>query len=172
MRQCQMRYAGYIWRHNPRTLSFQDEKNTVELLPPFAAADIRVFSEKPCVIKGEGELVGEDCVEQYIRLKTHFSQHEEGLLSIEGAGSFYTAFVSLSMLAQPKDNILSYSFVFRQKRFEKTRVTEDEYVSVGAADTLWDVAFRCHKTVEEIIALNPQIRFFDELEEGEKVRIC
>ena len=172
MRQCQMRYAGYTWRHNPHTLSFEDEKNTVELLPPFSASDVRVFSDKPCVIKGEGELFGEDCIEQYICLKSLFSQHPEGLLSIEGLGGFYVAFVSLNLSAQPKDDVLSYSFVFRQKRFEKTPVTEEEYTAAQEDDTLWDIAYRFHKTVEEMIALNPGIRFLDELEEGEKVRVC
>ncbi|MBQ6152974.1 MAG: LysM peptidoglycan-binding domain-containing protein [Ruminococcus sp.] len=172
MRQCQMRFAGYTWRHNPYKLSFHSEKNIIELLPPFSSSDIRTFSQKPCVIKGEGELFGEDCIEQYIRLKTLFSQQEEGVLSIEGAGSFYVAFVSLSMLSEPKDNLLSYSFAFRQKRFEKTEITEEEYVTANADETLWDIAFHRNMTVEELIGLNPQIRFFDELREGERVRVC
>lgn len=172
MRPCRMRYRGYVWRHNPYKLSFFDEKSTAEILPPFSSSDIRVFSEKPCVIKGEGELFGEDCVEQYNRLKALFYEHDEGILSIEDAGSFYVAFVDLSMLSEPKDNILSYAFTFRQKKCDRIPVSEERYDIAGEDETLWDIAFRCHKTVEEIIALNPQIRFFDELSEGEKVRVC
>lgn len=172
MRQCQMRYAGFVWRHNPYSLMFQSEKNTVELLPPYFASDVRAFSEKPCLIKGEGELFGEDCIEQYIRLKTLFSRRQEGVLSIEGLGSFYVAFISLSMLSQPKDNILSYAFSFRQKRYQTTDVTEEEYVIASADETLWDIAFQRHMAVEELIRLNPQIRFLDELTQGERVRIC
>lgn len=172
MRQCQMRYAGFVWRHNPYSLSFQNEKNTVLLTPPFFSSDVRIFSDKPCVIKGEGELCGEDCIEQYNRLNALFSQRGEGLLSIEGVGSFYVAFVGLSMLAQPGDNILSYSFEFRRKRYDRIPVTEEAYTQAKADETLWDIAFRCNKEVEQIIALNPQIRFFDELDEGEKVRVC
>lgn len=172
MKQCAMRYEGHTWRHNPKLLRFESQKNTVELLPPFSSCDLRVLSEKPFSIYGEGELIGKDCVEQYVSLRALFSQHSEGVLNIEGIGPFYVSFVSLKMTAQPTDDTLEYSFVFKEKKKEKTDVTENRFVTVSQGETLWDIAFKYGKTIESIIGLNPQIRFFDELQEGEKVRVC
>ena len=172
MRQCRMRFNGYGWQHNPRSLKFLSEKNKTELLPPFCTSDVRTFGEKPYRIEGEGELFGEDCIEQYIRLKMMFSQAGEGLLSIEGLGSFYVTFVSLEMLAQPKDNLLSYSFAFLEKNREKNEITESIYYTANGEETLWDIAYRYSRPIEELVRLNPGLRYPDELIQGERVRVC
>ncbi len=173
MRQCKMRYDGYTWKHNPKLLRFKSSQNAVTVLPPFSKSDVRILSEEPYTIEGQGELIGSDCIEQYQRLKALFSERSSGLLTIEGLPSFYVRFLSLDMTAEPVDHVLSYSFSFKEAKVQRTDVSEEEFCVVSSdGTTLWDIAYQYGKTIEELIRLNPDIRFIDELYEGEKVRIC
>ena len=63
-----MRFKGVEWHHNPREISFSCEQNVSELLSPFGISYIQNTGRKSTVIRGEGELYGEDCAEQFSRL--------------------------------------------------------------------------------------------------------
>lgn len=165
-----MKFKGYKWHHNPHELVFEDEKKVSELTAPFDKSVVQNAGRRNMRISGEGELYGEDCLDQFLRLLELFREGGSGVLSIAGIPSVYAVFESLKLVGRPRPDILTYRFVFRELMEER----DDKLREVTAApnENLWDISYRFGIDIDTLVRLNPQVRRPDELTAGEVVRLC
>lgn len=173
MKNVPMRFAGHIFRHNPSKLRIEDKANVVRLVPPFTPPDSRMLSRGLRVVSGEGELYGADCLEQYRGLLSLYERGERGILSLPKLPPMRAYLSSLSLLAENREDVLSFSFTFTEAMNESCAVTSDSIYTVAEdGESLWDIAYDHGTDIDMLVMLNPQIRDISDLDAGEKVRLC
>lgn len=167
-----MRYKNFTWHHNPKTLKIKNSKRTVSLSYPYCYRSTEEMFRENTVIEGEGELFGEDCIEQFNSLCRLYSSKNKGILSIGGIPSFEAYFTRLELLCEPKNNILTYSFQFSECSSKEKRDTQINYYIAEKGDTLWDVSYKCNVPIETLAKLNLKYKRPDSVQEGDRVIIC
>lgn len=167
-----IRYKGYSWQHNPKTLHIENQHNYIETEIPFSKSYVEKSTEKPRVVKGTGQLYGEDCIDQYNHLVNLRNLNGSGILSLPDIKPFYAYFKSIELICEPTDKCVSYSFVFVEDLNRNLKTKSLSYHKVNSGETLFDIAFMYNQPIENLVKLNPQIRRIDELEEIERVRLC
>ena len=170
MKLIPMRFKGVTWRHNPRELTFESEKQINELHAPYAGCTVQDTGRRGMCVKGEGELFGADCLEQFRALLALFREGGSGVLTIAGMPSVYAEFESLKLVGKPRPDVLTYSFAFRELMEER----DDKRREIIAAENenLWDISYRFGIGIDTLVRLNPQVKRPDILTEGEVVRLC
>ena len=121
MKLIPMRFKGVTWRHNPRELTFESEKQINELHAPYAGCTVQDTGRRGMCVKGEGELFGADCLEQFRALLALFREGGSGVLSIENVKPFHAVFESLTLIGKPKPDVLTYRFLFTASASELKR---------------------------------------------------
>lgn len=172
MKLCPMRFCGYTWHHNPKSLQIASGKKVVRLQIPYENDVLQNFGEKPVVISGTGELYGDDCLEQYKALEKEYEKGKSGVLCLPILSPFYACFESLKMISQPSASVLTYSFSFVQIRKRQTLKHFEKSVEVKENETLWDIAYESDMDIEELVLLNPDIMFINDLKSVEEVHLC
>lgn len=170
MRLVPMRFGGVSWSHNPREIRFVAEKNVRELSSPFALPTVQQTGRRCMTIRGEGELYGADCLAQLERLMTLFRREGAGVLCVAEQKSVFAVFEELSVVGEPKPDVLTYRFVFR----EVPREADGDKPSVTVTDgeSLWDVSYLYGIGIDTLVALNPHIKRPDRVAAGTEVRLC
>ena len=170
MKLIPMRFKGVTWRHNPRELTFESEKQINELHAPFAGCTVQDTGRRGMCVKGEGELFGADCVEQFKELLGLFREGGAGVLTIPNFPSFYAEFESIRLIGKPRNDVLTYGFAFRELMEE--RGDRRRGVIAAANENLWDISYKYGVDIDTLVRLNPQVKRPDILAEGEVVRLC
>lgn len=171
MRLVPMKFKDYEWKHNPREISFECKKNINELKAPYLSAYIQNMGRQNMIIRGEGELVGSDCLEQFGKLFELFRQGGYGVLAIPKTEPIFAVFEEIKIIGDPKPDLLIYSFVFREVMTEKQVTRPDKYKTVHG-ENLWDVSYKFGIPIDKIVELNPDIKRPDEVHLGYEVRLC
>ena len=173
MRLAPMRFCGMSMRHNPEKLSINGKTRVQEYLSPCCEANSELLGRELYHITGEGALFGADCIEQYQRLETLSLNRTPSKLILPKMQPIYAYLKELSLSAEPKDDILRYRFVFIETKSPYKALPQKQfYVTVSQGESLWDIAYVYDKPIETLTALNPQIPLIDEINEGERVRLC
>lgn len=173
MKLAPMRFDGVSLRHNPATLSVSGKNHIHEYRSPCCIADSSNLYREPRVISGEGELCGEDCLSQYEELRGLQLSGKRAKLVLPKLPPLYAFLKEVSVKAQPKENVLAYRFVFVEAQSPlQQRSGTVSYLTVSQGESLWDIAYVYHVPIEQLTQLNPQIPYINELNEGERVRIC
>lgn len=167
-----MRYKGFEWHHNPKKLSIKNNRKTLTLSYPYSCEETSEMFKQRCVIFGEGELYGENCIGQFNDLNRVFSKGGPGVLSIGGMPSVQAYFTRLELLCEPKESIISYSFEFVQCSSQEKQNTSVNYHIAQSEETLWDIAYAYGVSVESLLQLNTNIRRPDSVKKGDRVIIC
>lgn len=168
-----IRYKGYSWVHNPKTLKVTKEQILRENQIPFGKSDIQDLGGKSRVISGTGQLCGEDCLIQYQQLLELQSLEGSGILSLPDTKPFYAFFKSIELDCDPTPEVVTYNFVFIEDVSRSRVSTEPTYYTVlSNYENLWDISYKYGVDMNTLVSLNPQIKRIDELMKGEKVRIC
>ncbi|MBQ1436809.1 MAG: LysM peptidoglycan-binding domain-containing protein, partial [Ruminococcus sp.] len=150
---------------------FEYDKNVSELRAPCGDPGVWELGRKSTIIKGTGELYGEDCLEQFEALLELFRQEGEGVLTLPGGMKpFYAVFERLKIEGKPKDDILTYSFAFRESPKRKSGGKTVCITSGG--ENLWDISYRFGIVIDRLVELNPHIRRPDIVEDGSVIRLC
>lgn len=166
-----MRFDGYTWRHNPKSLTILSRRRTIELTLPLKE-DIQLLGERVSAIEGSGELYGADCIEQYLRLYELYKRGQIAILSIPRLPAMRACMSALSFASKPSDDVLVYSFRF-EKAADSVTGGEGEKSFMPQQDmTLWDIAYQTGVSVERLTELNPWIRDINAIESGRSVRLC
>lgn len=171
MKLVPMRFKGVSWRHNPRQISFECDKTVTELKAPFASSVVQDMGRKNMLIRGEGELFGDDCIEQFEQLLNLFRQGGEGLLSFAKMTPIYAVFESLKIIGTPRPDSLTYSFVFREV-MQKKKTEKSLGCSAQNGECLWDIAYRYSESIDRLLSLNPWVKRPDSPLEGRYIRLC
>ena len=166
-----MRFRGVEWHHNPREISFECDKDVKELKVPYGTAYIQNMERKNMKIKGVGELYGTDCLEQFNNLFELFKEGGSGVLAIPHITPVYAVFESIKIIGEPKPDVLTYSFVFRELMECKSSEMISEHI-VKSGENLWDVSYAYNIPIDLLVRLNPWVKRPDELAEGSTVILC
>ena len=172
MTSATIRFKGFSWHHNPKVLQIKNSKNTLNLNYPYDFQATCEMFRKGCVIKGEGELLGEDCIKQFTSLNKLFADKGEGVLSISGLPSVIAIFSKLELLCEPKENVISYSFEFLESSTEDKPLYKVLYHIASDGESLWDVANIYDIPIETLSSLNKNYMRPDSVKAGDRVILC
>lgn len=173
MKNVPMRFAGYTFRHNPSKLRIEDTAQIMRILSPDKAPDSRRLNRGLRTVSGEGEMYGADCLGQYSGLLALYEQGERGLLSLPHIPPMTAYLKELHLAAEPQEDVLRFSFTFIETLGAQQEPDAEPFYTVTAqGESLWDIAYMNGRTIDELVRLNPQIRYIAELNAGEKVRLC
>ena len=173
MKLAPMRFGGVSMRHNPAKLNISGKNRVHEYLSPCCEADNQVVGRELSRISGEGVLFGADCLTQYQTLERLQNGHVPAKLTLPRMQPLYAVLRELSLTAEPEENILHYRFVFVEAQSPRKAIQgERYYVTVSQGESLWDISYANGIPIEQLTALNPQIPFIDNINEGERVRLC
>ena len=189
-----MRYKSYVWPHNPRVYSIDYERKMAVHKTPFGLFRLQDLGRTNRIMEGEGEFVGEGAYAQFGQLANVFYNGGPGLLvhPLWQAANAY--FVSLRLEQEPRPDYVRYSFSFWEDDSWYTGLAVQEsgagagvqgeadagggtaarepaYHRVVKGDTLWALAGTYGLSLEELIALNPQIKNPNLIVVGEEVRV-
>jgi len=168
-----IRYKGYSWVHNPKTLKITKEQLLRENQVPFGNTDIQDLGGKSRVIKGTGQLCGEDCLVQFQRLLELQSGEGSGILSLPDTKPFYAFFKSIELACDPTPDVVTYNFEFIEDTSKSNTSRDASYYTVkNNYENLWDISYKYGVEMNTLVLLNPHIKRIDELMKGDKVRIC
>lgn len=165
-----MRFKDFTWQNNPTALTVTDSRNVREALMPYAGTKTVDLGRQKRKVTGEGYFTGEDCWDTWTALRNTYSQGGPGSLQLPGQEPFLAVMDSLKLAGAAGKNLVKYAFSFTEYR------SGEEYRGQGvhraaAGESLWDYAWKYGRTVEELLAANPDIRDIGCLKEGEKVNI-
>lgn len=166
-----MRFNGVQWHHNPREITFECDSEVSELKALYGTSYIQNLGRRNMKISGEGELYGEDCTEQFERIFELFKRGGAGVLAIPGLTPVYAVFETLKIVGEPKPDVLTYSFVFREK-MESRAFDIPTAHTVTEGESLWDISYYYDIPIDLLVRLNPWIKRPDELEQGSTVILC
>ncbi len=172
MKLCAMRYKGYTWHHNPKSLEISSEKKVLSVEIPYCADVVKNFGEKELIISGVGELYGEDCFEQYSKLRKLYEESDTEVLCLPNIPPMYAYFKKLNIEADDKENVLTYSFTFVRENKKSERKHYTNTYTVKGEKSLWEISAKTDTDIDELIKLNPQLMFVDELKDNDEVCIC
>lgn len=170
MKLVPMRFKGFSWHHNPREITFECGRKVNEHKSPYGKAYIQDTGRKNMVVKGVGELYGTDCMEQFDRLLQLFKSGGQGVLAIPKLTPIYAVFESIKIMGEPKPDVLTYSFVFREVMERKTDVKPFSYIAKN--ETLWDISHKFDVSIDELVALNIHIKRPDIVLDGSVIKLC
>lgn len=173
MKNAPMRFDSLGLSHNPSKLRITDAANVRELVSPTFPTDSVHLGRGLRKIYGEGELCGADCIDRYRALEQKYQSGKKGLLCLPHMRPIFAYLQELSMTAEPVEDVLRYSFVFVETR-SRTEDSEAEryYITTDDGESLWDISFDRGVAIDELVRLNPQIEYIDNLSMGERVRLC
>lgn len=171
MKLVPMRFKGVEWHHNPAEISFECDKQVNELKSPNGGSYIQNMERRNMLVRGKGQLFGEDCLEQFDRLFRLFRQGSSGVLAIDRLEPIFAVFESLKISGEPKPDVLEYEFVFREIMEKKQKNTPSVY-AVKEGESLWDVSYATGIDIDALVLLNPEIKRTNALTEGFEVRLC
>lgn len=171
MKPVPMKFGEYVWHHNPQNISFECDRSVAEMKSPFGESSVQDMGRKNMKISGSGQLYGEDCAEQFERLFEVFRNSRKEVLSVPNLPSIYVVFEKLEIKGEPKPNVLEYSFVFREV-MEKKQKTVITYFDCENGQTLWDIAYKTGVKIDELVRLNPDVKFPDENLGTRRVKLC
>lgn len=187
-----MRYKSYTWPFNPRVYAIDYERKMAVHKTPFGLFHLQDLGRTNRIMEGEGEFVGADAYAQFGRLANVFYDGGPGLLvhPLWQAANAY--FVSLRLEQEPRPDYVRYSFAFWEDDSWYTGLavkaagreqgagagetgasapSAPAFHRVVKGDTLWAVAKRWGLSLEELVALNPQIKNPNLIRVGEEVRV-
>jgi LysM repeat protein len=180
-----MRYKDYVWPHNPRTYQIEYKRRVVSHKVPYGLYVLEGMGRDNRVFKGEGEFVGTGAYDEFKKLASVFYGTKPGLLVHPLWQEAQCYFVQLTLLQEPKEDYVSYSFEFWEcyDGYEtgltqvKTTTTETKsesksYYTVVSGDCLYNIALKYSLTLAQLIALNPQIKNTNIIYPGDKIRVA
>lgn len=168
-----IRFKGYVFEHNPRTLKITSKKNIASQSVLGEKSDIIETGDNSRVVTGEGSIHGEDCIYKFLKLFKLKEEKGSGILSLPNTKPFYAFFESLEFSADPMPNLISYKFIFIEDNSKPlSRITSEIYYNLRADEDLWDVSHKFNMPIETLIKLNPQLMRTDDVEEGMSIRVC
>ncbi|HHU21916.1 MAG TPA: LysM peptidoglycan-binding domain-containing protein [Clostridiales bacterium] len=182
-----MRFKDYTWPHNPRVYEIEFRHQVVSHKVPFGTYVLQSLGRTNRVLKGEGEFVGPGAYEEFKKLASVFSSsNSPGLLIHPIWQSAHAYFVALSLKQEPREDYVKYAFEFwecsdiydtkaklvRPAAHEKEEKSTEKWHTVVSGDTMWGIAAKNGMSLQELLALNPQMKNPNLIYPGDKVRIA
>lgn len=167
-----MSYKDFIFPVNPRIIKISHARKINRHNIPFGNDTVSDMGGNSRIITGEGEFYGENCMNDIEKFRAVFESGGGGILYIPSQKPIYAVFASLDIPAQDIENVIKYSFEFIES-FEKVSEVKNLSCIADGKSSLWDIAYKYGKYVEELAELNPWILRPDcIIERGSRVILC
>lgn len=173
MNMALMRFGEISLPHNPKTLKIEHTQSISNINLLEGTERVNGVTKDLIKVKGTGELYGKKCFEQFNKLQKLFFRQKEEVLSIPEIGSIKAVLYKLELSAEPKDDLLTVSFEFKQVNDSglAEKITQPDYCTARECECLWDIAYIYQTDIEKLAELNPWIRNIWDIEDGKKVRL-
>lgn len=172
MKLTPMRFKDYIWPHNPKTFEITEKRRLAVNPVPFGKGTVMDMGVDCRVLRGEGEFVGDNAYDEFLKLKAVFDEGTPGVLVHPVWRSIRVWFSTLFLKQEPLADFVSYAFEFVEDDDSYSQTvnkpnsggsggtTSDsaKTYTVKSGDTIWGIAKKYGLTLNQIIALNPQIK--------------
>lgn len=173
-----MRFKNYIWPHNPKRFEIGFERKISCMKLPFSGHVVQDLGSCARVFSGEGEFFGEDAYAQFRRLAEVFNEGGAGLLSHPLWPSVSAVFQKLSLLEEPGENYVRYSFRFveysdggtAQSLSAAETGTQGGVYTVAEGDCIGKVARKIGISSDRLMRLNPEIKNPNLISAGQVLR--
>ena len=173
-----MRYKSYTWPHNPRVYSIDYRRTMAANKVPFGGYQLQDLGAAHRVMEGEGEFVGAGAYFQFQRLASVFYDKGPGLL-VHPLWQVATTYYVRYSFQFWEENGLTGGLAIRDTELSAGESGAGAqqgnapavYHRVVKGDTLWGLAVRYGEALEELTALNPQIKNPNLIRVGEEVRV-
>lgn len=169
-----MQYKDFVWPNNPSSCYLELKKEIVTHKYPGSGYQLEELGEGQRVFRGQGEFYGEFAYTYMGSLVRTYEQGGPGTLIHPVLELRQAYFTELTLLEEPRENYVAYSFVFQEEgrleEAEKNGSGDGAYM-VRMWESLWDVAEKCGTSVEFLLELNPWIRNPNRLEIGRQVAL-
>ena len=183
-----MRFKDYVWPHNPRVYEIGFQWDVRAHRVPFGLYTLQNMGRQYRVLRGEGEFTGPGAYREFKKLATVFYDPEPGILVHPLWDTAKAYFVSLSLRQEPTENYVAYTFEFWEDYdgYKKpvirtkngtaseqtgTRRGGAEYYTAVWGDCMWNIATSRGMTLQELLALNPQVKNPNILMVGDVLRV-
>jgi hypothetical protein len=172
MSPAKIRYKGISFEHNPKSLSVSGDCSVRVDNTLFDTQVSANRGRKNRVIRGKGVFLGEGCLDKYTEMSRIQKKKDSGILSLPDIEPFYAYFTSLELVCDKTPDYVEYVFEFTED-MSKSGNAHTSYSYVCAdGESLWDAAYKHGVDIDELVRINPQIRFINDNLVGKKVRIC
>lgn len=166
-----MSYGDYVWPHNPRVYEIEFNRRILCHKVPFGMYTLSDLGRDQRILRGEGEFAGENAYEDFKKLACMFYLKEPKTLIHPIWQAAPAWFVGLRVRNEPKPDYVHYEFEFwecfegYENKLRKVEKPVEEVAPVERVthvlrwgDTLWGLAVKNGMTLNQLLALNPQIR--------------
>ncbi len=174
-----MRFKDYIWQHNPYSFEISYERRVSCMKLPFSGFIAQDLGNCARVFSGEGEFFGENAYAEFRKLAMLFSQGGHGVLVHPLWPSVFAVFEKLSVIEEPLENYVRYSFRFVEYsdgsgyapiQESDDGSTERETYTVKSDESIGELASDMGISAEKLLKLNPQIKNPNVLNVGQVIR--
>ncbi len=185
-----MRFKSFVWPHNPETYQISFRRQVTALKIPFGRGALQDLGLCHRVLSGTGSFFGKRAYDTFKELACLMYDDAPGTLVHPVWMSARARLVTLSLLQEPEEDFVRYSFEFWEEPpaaapASVVAAPAAEAVAAAAApmaakttvyvvvkgDTLWGIARRFGMTLAAVIALNPQIKNPNLIYPGDKVTV-
>ena len=166
-----MSFRDLIFPNNPQQIRITQGRSVREQRSLNGDDFVFVYGRGARRISGEGEFYGEDCAEQYQRLKRLFEKGGAGILYVPSRRPVTAHLEELQMIAEDIGRLVRYRFVF-------VECTDKEGCGAGrliadGTKCLWDYSYIYGTDINALTELNPDISRPDiPVSAGRSVRLC
>ena len=112
MKTVLMRFGGYVWKNNPRSVQVTFRREVKEWKLPGKGNLLQDLGPEKRVAIGEGELFGEDCFYQFEQLAALCREGRKDFLVLPDSTGFEARLISLSMIGEAGPQAVGYRFEF------------------------------------------------------------
>ncbi|MDE5996348.1 MAG: hypothetical protein K2G56_05455 [Eubacterium sp.] len=163
-----MKFEDFEFPNNPLFIKTEMAQRMNERCVLNGKSKIFPVSDRATVIKADGCFWGEDGADASFKLKILMKSRKAGWLFLPD-GSCYNAYLSsLDIQEDAKKSCISYSISFIEKSNDKKSEYPFEFTYAEENETMFDIAFRCDKSIERLMELNDFSNPFS-VQKGDKV---
>lgn len=176
-----MQYKSFVWPNNPKTYTLSFERQTAVQKIPMGGLTVQELGMTCAVLRGEGEFFGPKAMQSFQELLRVFRQSGSGTLLHPAWTGAAACFTQLRLTQEPREDYVAYQFEFCESAAPETersyRVTKRRgrggkiYYTVAGGETAWEICAQRELTMEELLAMNPEISSPTGLAPGQKVRV-
>lgn len=169
-----MRYKTFTWPNDPRTYTLSCERQTAVHKIPMGGFVVQELGRTGTVMRGEGEFFGSNAYESFRQLLQVFQTPGEGLLVHPLWQTTRAYFTELRLTQEPRADYVAYAFTFCEGTGGGSggvTAASSGYYVMREADSLWSVAQRYALTMQQLLAMNPEIANPNRVRAGQKVRV-
>ena len=166
-----MSFKKYVFPVNPSVIKVIHRHRTAEHKIPYGLSNIQDLGDEGRIISGEGEFYGENCVNDFMQLKSVMAKGGGGMLYIPSQSPIYAVFENLELICSDIEDVVRYSFRFVES-FENINQTE-RCIHGDGKSCLWDISYRYGIDIDSLVLMNPHIRRPDiEIRCSERINLC